>query len=137
GAMPRTPLFLEFQLTQEYLGFATHLVYLGPLMEEVLRSDTYAQGPGSTVARVVDGSLFGQRLTGIAAVANIGTDRNWCGHPFAAANWYAFGRLAWDPDRSAAEIADEWLRQTFSKDARFVEPACALMLASREAVVDY
>lgn len=137
GAMPKTPLFLEFQLTQEYLGFATHLVYLGPLIEEVLRSDTYAQGPGSTVARVVDGSSFGHRLTGIAAVANIGTDRNWCGHPFAAANWYAFGRLAWDPDRSAADIADEWLRQTFSKDVRFVEPARELMLASREAVVDY
>jgi alpha-glucuronidase len=73
----------------------------------------------------------------MAAVANIGTDRNWCGHPFAAANWYALGRLAWDPALSSCAIAEEWLRMTFSNDARFVECARLLMLASREAVVDY
>ncbi|HVU09939.1 MAG TPA: hypothetical protein VHD90_01625, partial [Phototrophicaceae bacterium] len=75
--------------------------------------------------------------SGMAGVANIGDERNWCGHPFGAANWYAFGRLAWDHRLTAEEIADEWLRMTFTNDARFVEPAKALMLDSREAVVDY
>ena len=98
GAMPRTPLMLEVQITKEYLGFATHLAYLGTLYEEVLRADTYARGPGSTVAKVIDGSLHGYAHTGIAGVANIGTDRNWSGSHFDQANWYAFGRLAWDPD---------------------------------------
>jgi alpha-glucuronidase len=137
GAMPKTPLMLEFQITQEYLGFATHLVYLGTLFEECLDADTFAQGAGSLVANVVDGSLDGHALTGIAAVANIGTDRNWCGHPFAPANWFAFGRLAWDPGLSAEAIAKEWLRSTFSRDARFVEPAAAMMMASRDIAVDY
>jgi alpha-glucuronidase len=137
GAMPKTPLFLEFQITQEYLGFATHLAYLGPLFQETLSADTYAEGPGSTVARVVDGSLHGYARSGIAGVTNIGTDRNWCGHPFAAANWFAFGRLAWDPDASPERIADDWLRMTFGNDARLVEPAKRMMLDSREAVVSY
>jgi alpha-glucuronidase len=97
GAMAKTPLMLELQITKEYLGFATHLVYLGPLYEEVLRSDTYAKGVGSSVARVVDGSLYGHTETGMAGVSNIGADRNWTGSHFDQANWYAFGRLAWDP----------------------------------------
>src|SRR5690606_36549376 len=96
GAMPNTPLLLEFQITQEYLGFATHLAYLAPLFEETLNADTHAQGPGSLVGRVVDGSLHGYARSGLAGVSNIGDERTWCGHPFAAANWYAFGRLAWD-----------------------------------------
>jgi len=82
GAMPKTPLMMEFQITQEYLGFATHLVYLAPLFEEVLRADTRSKGEDSTVARVVDGSLHGYARTGIAGVANVGTDRNWCGSAF-------------------------------------------------------
>ncbi len=94
GAMPRTPLMMELQITKEYLGFATHLVYLGTLYEEVLQADTHARGEGSTVARVVDGSLEGHALTGIAGVANIGMDRTWSGSHFDQANWYAFGRLA-------------------------------------------
>jgi alpha-glucuronidase len=137
GAMPQTPLFLEVMLTQEYLGFATHLVYEAPLIKEVLDADTFAAGPGSTVARVVDGSLHGGQLTGMAAVANTGDERNWCGHPFAQANWFAFGRLAWDHDLDPVEIAGDWLRMTFSNDARFVAPATAMMLASREAPVNY
>ena len=137
GAMPQTPLLMEFQITQEYLGFSTHLVYLGTLWEEVLQSDTFADGPGSTVARVVDGSLHDQALTGIAGVANTGTDRNWSGSIFGQANWYAFGRLAWNPHASAAAIAEEWLRMTFSDDARFVDGALDIMLRSREAAVDY
>jgi alpha-glucuronidase len=137
GAMPRTPLMLELQITKEYLGQDTHLAYLGTMWQEILDADTYAQGPGSTVARVVDGSLFGYTRTGIAGVANVGTDSDWCGSIFNQANWYAFGRLAWDPSLSAAAIADEWIRMTFSNDAAVVAPVKAMMLASREAVVNY
>lgn len=138
GAMPETPVMMELQITKEYLGFATHLVYLGPLFEEVLKADTYVQGEGSTVARVIDGSLHGYPVTGIAGVANIGSDRDWSGSSFNQANWYAFGRLAWNPSLSAEEIAGEWLRMTFSRDPRFVEPALEMMMMlSREAVVNY
>src|SRR4029453_210350 len=108
GAMPRTPLVLEVQITKEYLGFATHLAYLGTLYEEVLRADTYARGPGSTVAKVIDGSLHGYAHTGIAGVANIGTDRNWSGSHFDQANWYAFGRPAGGPTPSAGEMRPGW-----------------------------
>jgi len=137
GAMPKTPLMMEVQITQEYLGLATHLAFLAPLWEEVLRSDTYARGPGSPVSRVVDGTLHGYPRTGMAGVANTGTDRNWCGSVMACANWYAFGRLAWDPDLDSATIADEWLRMTFTVDPVFVERVREMMLASREAAVDY
>ncbi|RYF02984.1 MAG: CHRD domain-containing protein, partial [Deltaproteobacteria bacterium] len=106
GAMPKTPLVLEVQLTQEYLGMATHLVYLAPLIKECLDADTQEKGPGSTVAKVVDGSLEQHRLSGIAGVANIGSDRNWTGHPVGQANWYAFGRLAWDYTLTSAGIDD-------------------------------
>jgi len=137
GAMPRTPLMPELQITKEYLGEDTHLAYLGTMWQELLGADTYAKGPGSTVARVVDGSLFGYPMTGIAGVANVGTDSNWCGSIFNQANWYAFGRLAWDPTLTAAAIADEWIRETFSNDPAVVRPVQAMMLASREAVVNY
>ena len=137
GAMPKTPLMLELQITKEYLGFATHLAYLGPLFQETLDFDTYAQGAGSTVAKVIDGSLHGHSQTGMAGVSNIGTDRNWTGSHFDQANWYAFGRLAWDPGLPARGIAEEWVRMTFSNDARFVDPVIAMMMGSREAVVDY
>jgi alpha-glucuronidase len=137
GAMPQTSMMLEVQLTKEYLGFATHLVYLAALFEEVLRSDTYARGKGSTVARVIDGSLFHRSESGIAGVANIGSDRNWTGSHFDQANWYAFGRLAWDPSLSSREIAEEWVRMTFANDPAFVEPVVDMMLRSREAAVDY
>ncbi len=136
GAVPRTPLVAEFQITQEYLGFATHLAYLGTLFQEVLDADTHAREGSSTVADVVRGDAA-RGMSGMAAVANTGTDRNWCGHPFAAANWYAFGRLAWDPALRADAIADEWIRMTFTGNERFVGPVLAMMMASREAVVDY
>src|SRR5690606_34141960 len=137
GAMPETPLMLELQITKEYLGFATHLVYLGPLFEEVLDADTYVQDEGSTVARVIDGELHGYGVTGMAGVANIGSDRDWSGSIFDQANWYAFGRLAWDPALAARDIATEWLRMTFSRDPEIVEPALAMMMESREAAVNY
>ncbi len=137
GAMPKTPLMLELQITKEYLGFATHLVYLGPLFEEVLRADTFAKGPASTVTKVIDGSLDGRSLGGIAGVSNVGTDRNWCGSAFACANWYAFGRLGWDPGLDSAAIAEEWVRMTFGNDPALVTPVVQMMLGSRQAAVDY
>ncbi len=137
GAMPKTPLMMEFQITKEYLGFATHLTYLGTLFEEALDSDTWVKGKGSTVAKVVDGELHGYRKTGMAGVSNIGSDRNWTGSDFDQANWYAFGRLAWNPELSAQAIAQEWVRMTFSNDAAFVTPVVAMMMGSREAVVNY
>jgi alpha-glucuronidase len=137
GAMPKTPLILEFQITKEYLGEDTHLVFLGSLFSEVLSADTWVRRQGSTVARVIDGSLHGYARTGIAGVANTGTDRNWTGSHFNQANWYAFGRLAWDPGLKPAVIADEWARRTFSNDPKVVAPIVHMMLVSREAVVNY
>ncbi|MGI4863372.1 MAG: alpha-glucuronidase family glycosyl hydrolase [Janthinobacterium lividum] len=137
GAMPRTPLLLEVQLTQEYLGFATHLVYLGPLIKECLAADTYAKGPGSTVAKVVDGSLDGHALSGMAGVANIGSDRNWTGHPVGQANWYAFGRLAWDHTLSAEAIAAEWTKMTLTTEPAAVRRITDLLVQSRSIYVRY
>ncbi len=137
GAMPKTPLAMELQITKEYLGFATHLVYLGSFYEEVLRADTFRPRTGSTVAKVIDGSLHNYALTAMAGVANIGADRNWSGSHFDQANWYAFGRLAWNPLLSSKAIAEEWVRMTFSNDAQFVQPTVEMMTKSHAAVVDY
>ncbi|NLE35547.1 MAG: alpha-glucuronidase [Bacteroidales bacterium] len=137
GAMPSTPLMMEFQITQEYLGCSTHLVYLAPLFSEVLESDTYAAGPGSEVSEVIDGSLHGHTLTGMAGVSNIGTERNWTGHLFGQANWYAFGRLAWNPRLTPAEIASEWIRMTITHDPDIEEVIAGIMLTSRETAVNY
>lgn len=137
GAMHQTPLMVEFQLTQEYLGQATNLVFETPLFKECLEADTYANGKGSTVAKVVDGTAENYSITGIAGVANIGNERNWTGHPFGQANWYTFGRLAWDHERTSEQIADEWLRQTFSNDLHFVNATKKIMLMSRETMVNY
>ena len=119
GRMARTPLMMELQITKEYLGQDTHLVFLAPMWEEVLRSDVAG------------------KIRGLAGVANVGNDRDWCGSDFNQANWYAFGRLAWDPMLSSAAIATEWTRMTFSNDPRVVRPVVAMMLASREAAVNY
>jgi alpha-glucuronidase len=137
GAMPKTPLMIEFQITKEYLGFATHLAYLAPMWEEVLVADTHARGRGTTVAKVVEGAVDRHRLTGMAGVANIGSDRNWSGSIFDQANWYAFGRMAWSGGATSQSIAREWIAQTFSRDPAVVAPVEAMMTASREAVVDY
>jgi alpha-glucuronidase len=137
GAMPQTPLMMEFQITQEYLGHDTHLAFLAPLFQEVLKADTYTQGKGSEVAKVIDGSLHGHDFTAMAGVANIGTDRNWTGHHFHQANWFAYGRLAWNPYSSSEEIAEEWLKLTFTSNSDFVNPIKKMMLNSREMVVNY
>ena len=137
GAMPGTPIIPEFQITQEYLGASIHLVYLAPLYEECLKSDTWAKGRGSLVAKVVDGTLENHHLTGMAGVANIGNVENWTGHPFGQANWYAFGRLAWDPYSSSADIADDWIKMTFTNNPEFVNRIKIMMLNSREVTVSY
>ncbi|MGM9483167.1 alpha-glucuronidase family glycosyl hydrolase [Roseateles sp. NT4] len=124
GAMPKTPLALELQITKEYLGFSTHLVYLGPLFEEVLRAKP-------------DDMMVARHIQAIAGVANIGSDRNWSGSHFDTANWYAFGRMAWNPELASADVAREWVQQTFTTAPRAVDGIVSMMLASREAVVDY
>ncbi len=137
GAMPETALMLELQITQEYLGHSKHLVYLAPMWKEYLEFDTYAKGPGSTLASIIDGSLHNYKMTGIAGVTNIGDDRNWCGHIFGQANWYAFGRLAWDHSLTAEQIADEWIKQTLTRDAYAVKTIKSMMMGSWEACVSY
>jgi alpha-glucuronidase len=118
-AMPHTRLMAEWQITQEYLGHSNHLAYLAPMWQEF--------------TRLVNPNT----LQGIAGVANIGTATNWCGHPFAAANWYAFGRMAWDPTRSSENIAKEWATQTFGTQPEVTAKISDMMENSREAVVDY
>lgn len=119
GAMPHTQLMVEFQVTQEYLGHSNHLAYLAPMWKEFY---SY-YGPSDMKAA--------------AGVTNIGDDTNWCGNDLAQSNWYAFGRLAWNPALSSEGIAREWLAQTFTADSRFVRPMTEVMMQSREAVVDY
>jgi alpha-glucuronidase len=137
GAMKKTPVAMEFQLTQEYLGQGTHLVYQAPMFKEVLDADTYQNGKETTVAKIIDGTAIPSSLTLIAGVSNIGNDINWTSHPFAQANWYAFGRLAWDHSLSSASIADEWLKQTFSTNKEFIKTTKNIMLRSHEALVNY
>ncbi len=135
GAMPQSKLMMEFQITQEYLGFSSHLVFLPKLYEEVLKSSTKNKEKENTVAQII--SSRSNELSGIAGVANIGNDLNWTGHPFAQANWYGFGRLAWNPELNSEQIAKEWLQQTFSNNSDFVASISKMMIKSRESVVKY
>jgi len=131
GAMPRTRLMMEAQITKEYLGFATHLAFLAPMWAEVLDADTGHGGAQAlTVAQVLGGG-------GMAGVANTGSDRNWTGGHFDQANWYAFGRLAWAPTMSSDAIAREWAAQTFSREPVFLDQAAEIMGKSHQAVVNY
>lgn len=116
----KTPQIAELQITQEYLGQSKHLTYLAPMWKEFF------------------GFVNPSKLVGISGVANIGDDANWCGHPFSQANWYAFGRLAWNPSLTAEEIAHEWLVQTYeNQDEKFTKPVEMMMMTSREACVNY
>ncbi len=137
GAMKQTPVIAEIQATQEYTGQAKHLVYLGTMWEEFLQSDTYAKGEGSTVAKVLAGKVNPTHLTGMVSVTNPGLDANWCGHHFSQSNWYAFGRLAWNPELPAGKIADEWTRMTFFNDEKTVAVIQDMMMGSRETFVNY
>ena len=125
--MPHTPEMMEFQITQEYLGQATHLVYEGPMFKEILESKINAS---QTVIDVLENN--NNELRGMSGVANIGNDINWCGHPFAQANWYAFGRLAWNPHYKASDLANEWIVQTWSKEKPIVDTIQNIMMASYE-----
>lgn len=137
GGMKNTPVIAEIQATQEYLGQAKHLVYLGTMWEEFLQSDTCAKGSGSTIAKVLAGKVNSTNITGMVSVTNPGLDANWCGHHFCQSNWYAFGRLAWNPELSAAQIAEEWTRMTFTNDDETVATICRMMMGSRETFVNY
>jgi len=137
GAMKHTTLMPELQITKEYLGFNNHLAFLATLFSECLDSDTYAEGKNTTVAKITDGSVFNDSITAIAGVANIGKDANWCGSNFCQANWYAFGRLAWNNKLTPKQIAEEWIKQTFTTDNEFVDTVTNIMMQSREAVVNY
>lgn len=137
GQFEKTQAMVEVQITQEYLGHANHLVYLHPMWKECLDADTYQKGEGSTIGAITEGKIMPYKYTAIAGVSNIGNDKNWCGHYFAQANWYAFGRMAWNPELSSQQIANEWINQTFTNDKNFVEPVCQMMMKSREANVHY
>ena len=119
GSMPHTPLMAEFQITQEYLGHSNHLAYLAPMWKEFYKY------------------VSPYSIKAVAGVSNIGDDTNWCGNDFAQANWYAFGRLAWNPALSSSQIATEWIVQTFTDEPEFLVPVNRMMLDSRETVVDY
>lgn len=130
GAMPETNQVIEFQITQEYTGQQRHVCYLVPQWKEVLDFDTHIKGEGSTVKRIVDGSLHGSRYSGFAAVSNIGNDANWTGHLLAQANLYGYGRLAWNPELSSEQIAEEWIRMSFSGEADLVDAILRLLMDS-------
>jgi len=138
GAMPKTPLMLELQITKEYLGQGTHLVGLAKMYEEILQTDTRVNGAGNTVAKIIDGTTHGYKITGIAGVANIGTAFNWTGNLFGQADWYAFGKLAWNPYLDAGSIFKEWTVATFPNHHKKVtEVANWLLEHSHEACVNY
>lgn len=137
GALSKTNTMAEFQITQEYLGMATNLAYLAPLFKECLDADTYAKGKNSTVARVIDGSLFNNKISAIAGVSNIGNDINWCGHPLAQSNWFAFGKLAWNYSLTSEQIAREWTKLTLHTNNSATNEVVDILMQSREAVVNY
>lgn len=137
GAMRQTPIAPELQITQEYTGFSNHTCFLASMWQECLQSDTYNPSAGATIAKVTDGSLRNLGPTAIAGVANIGDNQNWCGNYLAQANWYAFGRMAWNNNLTPRQIADEWAAQTFGLSPNVAEPLVQLLLMSHQAVVNY
>jgi alpha-glucuronidase len=137
GAMEKTNVALELQITQEYTGQQKDLCYLPTMWKEILDFDTYAKGKGSTVAKVVNGSLFGMKYGGIVGVSNIGDSKSWTGHPLAQANLYGFGRLAWNPLLSPKEIAEEWTKLTFGHDEQVINTIVSMLMASRDIYEKY
>lgn len=137
GQLEKTNVMAEMQITQEYMGHSNHMVYLHPMWKECLDSDTYQKGKGSTVAAITEGRIHGNKISAIAGVANIGDSVNWCGHHLAQANWYAFGRMAWNPELLSEEIVDEWIKQTFTDNGVFLSTLRGMMMTSHEASVSY
>ena len=123
-------LYEVITITQEYTGQQRHVCYLVPQWKEVLDFDTHIKGEGSTVKRIVDGSLHGSRYSGFAAVSNIGNDANWTGHLLAQANLYGYGRLAWNPELSSEQIAEEWIRMSFGGESDLVDAILRLLMDS-------
>ena len=144
GAMPNTPLVMEVDITMGGLGKDIYLGYMAPMWREALMSDTYSNGKGlpagqagSTVAKVIEGTLDNYEISGMAGVANVYRQRNWTGNLFGQANWYTFGRLAWDYNITSEQIADEWIRMTFSNDTSIGNLIKKIMMESRENIVNF
>jgi alpha-glucuronidase len=137
GGLKKTNFVLEFQITQEYTGQQRHLCYLAPLWKDVFDFDTYRDGAGSTIASLLSGAAASGRLSGITAVANIGNDMNWTGHDLAQANFYCYGRLAWNPGLSSEEIAKEWVIQTFGCNPHLLDTITGMLLESHHIYESY
>ena len=137
GGLKKTNQILELQITQEYTGQQRHLCYLVPQWKEILEFDTYAEGKGSTISKIVTGAVIPQKHYGFAAVSNIGNDENWTGHTLAQANFYGYGRLAWDPELPAEEITEEWIRLTFGNDPDLLKTIGKILLNSWETYENY
>lgn len=137
GAMPKTGQMIEMQITQEYTGHDKHVCFLVPQWKEILDFDTHAKGIGSTIAKVVEGDLFGNKYSGIAGVSNFGDDENWTGNILAQANSYGFGRLAWNPELTSKEIANEWISQTFGNNKKVKSVINNILLTSWKTYENY
>ncbi|HSW50895.1 MAG TPA: hypothetical protein VLH09_12005, partial [Bryobacteraceae bacterium] len=137
GALEKTNQVVEVQITQEYLGQQRHLCFLPPMWKETLDFDLQAKGPGTPVKALVAGKTFQRPVGGFVGVSNVGLDSNWLGHHLAMANLYGFGRLAWNPDLSSRQIADEWTRLSFGHDKRVVDTIVAMQLASWPTYENY
>ena len=137
GGLHNTHVGMEFEITLEYLGQGIQLVYLGPYWKEIFDFDTYENGAGSTVGKVIDGTRNGDTMTCISGVSNVGDSTDWCNHHFHQANWFAYGRLAWNHDLSPDSIAHDWVRMTWGNNQTVVNTVTAMMKGSREACVNY
>lgn len=134
GALQHTPVMAELQITQEYMGHSTYLVYLLPMWKKFLDFDTFCKGkPRYTISRILKGEVYPQKITAIAGVANSGDDPNWTGHYFAQANWYAYGRLAWNPEDDTRAITTDWIRMTWHSDHHTTEKIRSMMMPSWES----
>lgn len=137
GSLKKTNQLIELQITQEYTGQQRHLCYLVPMWKEILDFDTYGQGKDTTVKKVISRETFKNKYGGFAAVTNIGDDANWTGHQMAQANTYGYARLAWNPELSSAELAEEWIRLTYTNDTKVVEIIKDMLLGSWRAYENY
>ncbi|HEY8420864.1 MAG TPA: alpha-glucuronidase family glycosyl hydrolase [Thermoclostridium sp.] len=137
GGLKRTNQMLELQITQEYTGQQKHICYLVPQWKEILDFDTFSEGKGSAVKKIIAGKIYPQKYGGIAAVSNIGSDSNWTGHVLAQANLYGYGCLAFNPDKSAEEITEEWVRLTFSSHPDVVKTISSILLESWRTYENY
>jgi alpha-glucuronidase len=135
GAMPKTNMMAELQITQEYIGHATYLVYLLPMWRQFFAFDTYCKGQRSTISKVSTGEMYPGHISAIAGVANTGNNENWCGNHFAQANWFAFGRLAWNPDYKDESITEQWIKMTWNCDAQTLATIKKMMIPTWESFV--